>query len=286
MIDTSGTRHRLQDWSEDVWVFDGWQDFLQTNNLLDLEQFLELCGEVVDLNTRSVVHRLQIGDSGKVFYLKIHKNYLRRDYTTGFKKVPVAQIELANMMHYARAGFDYLSPVAWGWRPSKEGGDGFLLLEELNDYLSLQQWLEKPEAKQKALRKKISFAVADAVARIHEHGLAHVDLFSWHIFLKQEGEGFVVQPLDLERSEVKGSWPGSGLMLHLKQLRDLATLHLSVYWPLVSDSERLRFFLRYQGHQRLNQKDRKMIYKILKKAASIGKRKKFRFFGVSARIFS
>jgi len=188
------------------------------------------------------------------------------------------------MMHYARAGFDHLSPIAWGWRRAAEGGDGFLLLEGLDGYLSLQQWLEKPEAEERTLRKRLSLAVADAVARIHEHGLAHVDLFSWHIFLKQEGEGFVVQPIDLERSELKGNWPWSVLMLHLKQLRDLATLHLSVSWPQVSDSERVRFFLRYQGHQRVIPSDRKLILRIMRITKRLARRKKFRSFGVSGRF--
>ena len=78
MIESSGTRYTLTPWSEDVWVFDNWQHFLEKNSLVRFENFFKLTGDVVDINRRSVVHKITIGDTNKVFYLKIHEHYIKK----------------------------------------------------------------------------------------------------------------------------------------------------------------------------------------------------------------
>lgn len=202
MIDSSGTRYTLLPWSENVHVFDGWQNFLKKNSLVTLENFLKLNGDVVDINKRSVVHKITLGESNKVFYLKVHENYTRKDISTLFKRIPVVQIELENLMYYGRCRLDALEPVAIGWQYNKKTGKGFLLLQDLIGFKSLQKWLSASDfVHNKLLLQKMTNSLADMVSTVHENGLAHMDLYSWHIFMKKEGDDFICQPIDLERTK-------------------------------------------------------------------------------------
>jgi hypothetical protein len=188
-------------------------------------------------------------------------------------------------MHYARAGFDALEPVAWGWRRPRKGGEGFLLLAELEGYRSLQEWLsEKDIAADPVRRRTLWKAVIPMVQRMHQAGLVHMDLYAWHIFLKPLGEEFLALPIDLERSIITGSWPWSSRKIKKKQANDLAALHLTVPWPLVGSVERMRFFLNYRGHQALSRNDKRFLRKILAIARHRGRQKKFKPFGVADRL--
>ncbi len=283
MIDTSGTRYNLEQLAEDLWVFHGWQDFLRGLKLNSFDSFFRLTGEVMDRNRRSVVYRLVLGEEGRVFYLKIHKNYFKKDLRTLYKKVPLIQVELTNLMHYARVGFDVLEPVAWGWHPVRGGGDSFLLVEELRGYRSLQEWLAV-EGSGPDFLGEISKALASMLAKMHANGLAHVDLFSWHVFLEKGPDKFKAIPIDLERTKIKGKWPWSRMHIGWKQANDLAALHLTAPWPQVSFRQRLRFYLSYchlMGGQRCK---KRLLRRVLVVAARRGRHKKFKKFGVAATL--
>jgi len=287
MIDTSGTRYSLQPWSKNVHVFDGWQNFLKNNSLVTLDDFFKLKGDVVDINKRSVVHKITLGESNEVFYLKVHENYTRKDSSTFFKRIPVVQIELENLIYYGRCRLDALEPVAIGWQYNKKTGKGFLLLQDLIGFISLQNWLSDSDfVHNKFLRQKMINNLADMVSIMHENGLAHMDLYSWHIFMKKEEDDFVCQPIDLERTKKIGKWPLSQWLIQRQQARDLAVLHLTVPWPLVSATDRLRFFLRYRKHLRLSKDDKRFIRLILSIVKRLGQRSKFKQFGVGERLHS
>lgn len=283
MIDTYGTRYSIEKLAVDLWVFQGWQDFLKHLKLNTFDSFLGLSGEVVDRNRRSVVYRLVLGEGQRIFYLKIHRNYFKKNLRTLYKTVPVIQTELTNLMHYARAGFDVLEPVACGWHPVKGGGDSFLLVEDLQGYRSLQEWLADAEIETHGFHGKISEALASMLAKMHTYGLAHVDLFSWHVFLKKDQGKFKAIPIDLERTKIKGNWPfWSQLRIDRKQANDLAALHLTVPWPQVSMRQRLRFFLNYCRLMNGQCGNKRQLRKVLSIAGLRGQHKKFEKFGVAA----
>jgi hypothetical protein len=282
MLNTSNTRYEYRSYAPFVWVLDGWQDFISSVKLKDLDDFISLQGEIVDQNRRSQVHKLKLGPLQQTFYLKIHKDFVKRSWKTLFRAGPILIKELKNIMHYARAGFDVLEPVAWGWRPRKGGGDSFMLVAELEGYKSLQDWVSVQDnmddhTKIRAMIK----SVAGMVHRIHESDLAHVDLFSWHVFLKPKGADFEAHPIDLERTEIKDHLPWSSWRIRRKQAFDLAALHLTVPWPQVSLSERMRFFLYYRGHNRLRNGDKRFLRTVLKIASSRGKHSKFKPYGIA-----
>lgn len=285
MIDTTNTRYEYKLWSPGVWALMGWHDFLDAAKLKDMDDFMSLEGEIVDLNRKSQVHKIYLGSSPQTFFFKKHENYLKRTWKTFFRSVPMLKWELKNLMYYARAGFDALEPVAWGWRPHNGGGDGFILVAELDGYKSLQDWFSDPDVLDDPIMlRSISTAVAGMLHRIHEAGIAHVDLFSKHVFLKPHGNKFLAHPLDLERTKVKGHWPWSSWRIRRKQVFDLAALHLTVPWPQVGFTKRLRFFLEYRGHSSLSQDDKQLIRKALDIAIDKGQHHKFKPYGVADRL--
>lgn len=281
MIDTSGTRYKVEKVSDSFWVFNGWKNLLNECGLTEFKSFMELTGTIVDKNKRSMVYQIDLGKNKRRFYLKIHKNYIKRDLGTFFKAVPQTLIELKNLMHYARIGMDVLEPVAWGFHPSPKGGDSFLLVEQLHGYRSLQEWLEEKETQNEAVQREISEALAVMAAKIHTHDLAHVDLFSWHVFLKKDQGSFTAIPIDLERTIIKGKWPlWSSAKIARKQAKDLAALHLTIPWPQVGLWQRLRWYVRYCQLTGGPQDKKKYLKKILSITRKRGVQKKFKKFGV------
>ncbi|MCP4668007.1 MAG: hypothetical protein GY849_16785 [Deltaproteobacteria bacterium] len=285
MIDTTDTRYAFKSWAPGVWAFGGWEAFLRSLDLNCLDDFIQLRGQVVDRNRKSRVHRISLGSPARTCYLKLHRGYVKRSWRSLFRPRILVERELANLMHYARAGFDALEPVAWGRRLRKRGGESFLLVAELEGYRSLQEWLSnRGLASDSSGRRSLRESVARMLARMHQAGLAHIDLFSWHIFLKPQGDAFLALPIDLERSRIKGPWPWSSRRILEKQAHDLAVLHLTVPWPQVGYRERMRFFLHYRGHQALSRNDKRLLRKVLAIARHRGRQKKFKPFGVAERL--
>jgi len=282
MIDTSGTRYKIEKVSDYCWVFNGWENFLNECGLTEFKSFMELTGTIVDKNRRSMVYQIDLGKKKRRFYLKIHRDYIKKNLRTSFKAVPQTLLELKNLMHYARIGMDVLEPVAWGFHPSPKGGDSFLLVEQLHGYRSLQEWLEEEENLNEAMQREISEALAVMAAKIHTHDLAHVDLFSWHVFLKKDQGSFTAIPIDLERTKIKGKWPlVSSVKIARKQASDLAALHLTIPWPQVGAWQRLRWYVRYCQLTGAHHDRKKYLKKILSIARKRGVQKKFKKFGVS-----
>jgi hypothetical protein len=287
MIDTTATRYRFKSFAKDVHVMDGWQEFLRACDLNMFESFITLAGEVVDQNSRSVVHKIELGDPPRIFYLKCHKNYVKRKASAFFRPEPIIYNELENMMHYARAGFDALDPVAWGWQRGKGGGNSFLLTADLRDYRPLQTYLDNDLIMASAeKRRAISNTLSSGLAAIHDAGLAHRDFFTWHVFIKPSLSGYKIQPIDLERSvkmkKKKMIW--SSFRIKKKQIDDLASLHLTVPWPLVSFSERMRFFHDYRKKRGITGSGRKLLKAILRRAKHKGGRRKFKPYGVARKL--
>jgi hypothetical protein len=284
-IDCTGTKNSLCQHGRSLWIFHPWKQFLDEIGLQKFEDFSKLTGKEMDRNRRSVVYRLELGAEKEIFYLKIHTNYYKRGLKTLYRKVPYPQIELANMMEYARAGLKKLEPVAWGWKQGTAEGDiSFLLIKELSGYKSLKEWLKDPACATPRQRRPLARAVARMMATMHDHGLAHIDLFTWHIFAKKEGEQWTAHPIDLERTQRQGCWPWSKLLNRHNQANDLAVLHLTTPWPLISLSERMRCYHDYCTLRNLPKGDRFFLAQVLSIARHRGRKGKFQVYGVAEQL--
>ncbi|PLX50924.1 MAG: hypothetical protein C0613_02515 [Desulfobulbaceae bacterium] len=285
MIDCHGTRFEPLDQGNGLWIFKKWQPLLKEAGLVEFADFCRLTGKEMDRNHRSVVYRLELGPNKATFYLKLHTNYYKKGLGTFFRKRPYTLIELANILKYAKAGLGELEPVAWGWQPGRPEGDvSFLLIKELTGYKSLSDWLADPACATAGQRRPLARAVARMMATMHEHGLAHIDLFAWHVFAKKEGDEWTAHPLDLERTKKQGCLPWSRILARNRQANDLAVLHLTVPWPQTSWSERMRCFHDYCIFRQLPAGDRHFLARVLTIARHRGRKGKFQFYGVAEKL--
>jgi heptose I phosphotransferase len=124
-------------------------------------------------------------------------------------------------------------------------------------------------------RRALVASLARTVRAMHEGGISHPDLYSYHLFLV-EGEGppsFAL--IDLHRASHKAR------VSLFEAARDLTGLHLTVPPPLASRSDRLRFLRHYFGGGRLSAAARRLARKVLRRAKRIGKRRRFREMAAS-----
>ena len=258
------------------WIRPASRNALQRNGLVTFDDFMRCHGEVVDANSRSQVKYVTFEDHPGA-YLKTHRNNFRR--VNLFSKVPLIKIELENISRLAMAGFTNLEPIAFGWHEKCS----FLMLKELVGFISLDKWLMLPSSSRRETRMRLSKALASMLSSMHEAGICHRDLFSWHVFIKDDGM-LNIQPIDLERMKTKNAFPLSSWHFNRNKLRDIAALNLTMPWPQVTSAERLRFFLAYLDSPYLTDEHRKMLKQIIAIAKRMAGRRKFRSYGVASRL--
>lgn len=99
--------------------------------------------------------------------------------------------------------------------------------------------------------------LADFVKKFHQTGYRHRDLYFSHIFHSDDGEFYLI---DLARAF-------KPLLLSRRfQIKDIAQLHYSAPGSSFSNTDRMRFYLRYAGNAGLSREDKTFVRRVLKKA--------------------
>lgn len=122
-------------------------------------------------------------------------------------------------------------------------------------------WLADP-----AYRRAVRTAVARLVARLHEAGLCHRDLYISHIFFEPRPDpaaGLVL--IDLQRVI------RPRLRRRRWRIKDLAALNYSVPRAAASNAERLRWFKAYRQSTRLTRADKALIRAVVTKTRRIAR---------------
>lgn len=107
------------------------------------------------------------------------------------------------------------------------------------------------------LRCRFIDKLADFVRAFHDTGFRHRDLYLCHIFVTCEDKFHLI---DLHRAFKPG------LLSERYRLKDLTQLHYSSHGRVISQPDRLRFYLRYRGKTKLDASDRRFLRKIKSKA--------------------
>lgn len=179
----------------------------------------------------------------RVFYLKrFSRPPLRRQWERwkeGHARLSTAGVEWTNARLLAEAGVPAVTAVAFGQEMAGPWERrSFVLTSEVAGE-SLERWVPAhlPPAGQEpdlARRRRLLGRLAGLVARLHEAGFVHRDLYLSHVFI--EGEDFRL--IDLQRV-FRPRWRRRWLV------KDLAALHFSTPADRVGRWERLRFLCRY-----------------------------------------
>ncbi len=173
------------------------------------------------------------GPSGGERILKLHRGRpildLLRDLPTGKALLPPARIECETLLELRERGFSVPEPIAWG----REGPESFALLRPVPG-LPLDAWLRR--TRDREARRRVLDDLARLLARFHDEGRYHRDLYACHVLVSAHG---ALSLIDLARARrgrfVRRRW----------FVKDLAALAFSLPSPSVSGAERIRFLRAY-----------------------------------------
>lgn len=225
----------------------------------DLAGALALEGQRVSGADHSNVRVDRVDIAGRSYFVK--KYQVTRP---GFRDLLVkskARREWDNLLFFRELGIPTPLPVAVGER--REKGvfrEGVLVTAEVEGAMDLEALADSgnPCLHEPAWFRQLCAGLANPLRRLHDLGFTHNDLHWRNILITLEPE-LVVYFFDCPAGR-RWIWP----FLSFRIVKDLTHLdkmgHRHLRW-----SERLYFYLTYSGRERLNEKDKKTIRRVLKR---------------------
>jgi tRNA A-37 threonylcarbamoyl transferase component Bud32 len=217
-----------------------YQAFLEQRGLAGAEPLLALPAVVVSGHPDRNVARVTLGrgPSALSAFLKREHRVPWRDRLAnawaGFGWVSKSHREFQVLRALGEAGVGCPEAIAAG---EDKNGRAFLLVRELTEACELRVFLQKRLAGEPGSRRHLARRLGEAVARFHEAGFDHPDLYSKHVLVgPAAGPIWVV---DWQRSRRRRflSWG--------RRWRDLAALDATLAGDLTAAGERLTFLLAY-----------------------------------------
>ncbi|MFC3608418.1 lipopolysaccharide kinase InaA family protein [Stutzerimonas tarimensis] len=218
-----------------------------------LEQVFALEGERLTRDPLSEVIRVERG--GRRFYVKRYwgagkgvRRYFGR---------PRIKAEWQNLKHFAKWGVPTVPIVGFGLeRKSGSFVRGALVTLEVQDTLDMALLATRldPRLQDPVWVDRVSRQLARATRTLHDHHFAHNDLKWRNLLVNPQAELFLID------CPSGGFWWGPFLKRRI--VKDLACLDKVAKYHL-SRTQRLRFYLHYQGRERLQASDRPMLRRIL-----------------------
>ena len=214
--------------------------------------------------------RFHLADTGKTLFLKRYnrvpkitqlKNWLSRK-----SKASTADYDRLPSLELNPAGIGTPKTVAYGsqWGRIFEKRS-FMFMENVSGGVSLEEKL--PDCfcdvnipSRHKLRCEFINRLADFTRKFHDTGYRHRDYYLCHIFLVDEKDFCLI---DMHRS-FKPSFFNERY-----RLKDITQLHYSSPGDLISQADRLRFYLRYRGKDKPDDSDRGFLRRVKRKAWSV-----------------
>ncbi|MDR3298681.1 MAG: lipopolysaccharide kinase InaA family protein [Candidatus Accumulibacter sp.] len=227
-----------------------------------LEQIFALTGERITQAPLSEM--LRVEREGRSYYVKRYagngKNAVRRWF--GLRQwfsPPRVKAEWRNLLAFREWGIPTARLLAYGIE-RRYGGfrRGALVTGEIRDTSDLARLAQENDARLRDRRwlSQVSAQMARIARRMHDAGFVHNDL-KWRNLLVSEGQTPVVYVIDCPTG---GFWWGP--FLRYRIVKDLACLDKLAKYHLTR-TRRLRFYLDYAGHSRLNADDKRRIRRIV-----------------------
>ena len=262
-------KHRTEFMSK-MFIADDWQPLLRAQRLDTVEGlWSHTGGKIVKSAPSTEVRRLEV--DGRQLYLKkywvTHPNQLLSGIARGvlFGRSKVRR-EYENLARLRDWGLDAPAPVAYG--EVRRAGwlvRSVLVSEGIAQPLPLDEFIRNQLPLQPSLRDVLIGRLADYVRCLHEHNFAHQDLYWRNIILN----GTSLEHFHLIDAHKSRCWSAANELPCRAQ--DLATLDAPAPW-FFRRSERLRFYLRYIGHNKLADHDKQLIRLALQIAGPLRER--------------
>jgi tRNA A-37 threonylcarbamoyl transferase component Bud32 len=219
-----------------------------------LDAVFSLEGKTVTSDPMSHVSRVVIADH--TYYIKCYAGLGKKPLRRWFAKSRV-QIEWENLQNFARWGIPTAPLVAYG--QEREGGRflrGALITTEIPNTTDLSRLARTgdPRLKSRRWRDGIAHQLAEITRNMHDRRFTHGDL-KWRNLLVDATDRIYL----IDCPSGGFWWPP---FLEYRIIKDLACLD-KLGKRHLARSERLRFYLDYAGKQRLDDRDRQRIRKII-----------------------
>lgn len=219
-----------------------------------LEAVFAIDGERLTRDPLSEVVRIQRDD---VYY------YVKR-YTGAGKHLrrylgrPRIKAEWQNLKQFAKWGIPTAEVIGWGLeRNGLAFGRGAMITRELPRTEDLSELAKRndPRLADRAWVDHVSRQLARHTRVMHDNHFTHNDLKWRNLLVDDQGTLFFI---DCPTGDF---W--RGFMLRHRVIKDLACLDKVAKYHL-SATQRLRFYLQYRGHQRLNASDKKRVREVVR----------------------
>jgi tRNA A-37 threonylcarbamoyl transferase component Bud32 len=211
---------------------------LARQGLAKPEDFLGLDGVVCCGHPDRHVVRLTLGSGAEAvpaFLKREHRTRWRDRLTNlwaGFGCASRSFREFTVLRRVENASFGGPEPIAVG---EDDNGRAFLLVRELEGYQDLRQFLSELETAPPCKRRDVARELGAALARLHQAGFEHPDLYSKHVLVSSAPppQFLAFRFLDWQRARRHGrvGWTA--------RWRDLANLDATLADNLASQRERL-----------------------------------------------
>jgi tRNA A-37 threonylcarbamoyl transferase component Bud32 len=193
----------------------------------------------------------------KKLIIKRQQNHNSRTIFHPFTGIPTFEKEMISILRYNRQNIPVMKPVYFA-RRKKNGVQAILITEFLDGFVSLDNLVKKWKQKECShnTRKNLIKIVAKCISRMHAKGLMHNSMYPKHIFIKRNGDDFLIRLIDLEKSK-------QGLLALNRRCRDLESLYRHAKgW---SAADHIRFIYAYFDTDSLDGRAKKLCKRIIKK---------------------
>jgi len=227
-----------------------------------LEQVFALVGKPITTSPISEVVRVEY--EGIAYYVKRYaengRSLSRRWFGLRQWLVPAPVMrEWKNLQAFQAWGIPTARLVAYGIeRRYGAFKRGALVTEEIRDSADLTQLVQQNDARLRDRHwvAQVSTQVAWLTRRMHDAHFANNDL-KWRNLLVSNGENPIVHVIDCPNGRF---WWGP--FLRYRIVKDLACLDKVAKYCLTR-TQRLRFYLTYAGHTRLDKADKQRIRRVI-----------------------
>lgn len=244
-----------------------YKDLLNSNGFAGLSDFIFA---PIENSFRDVSERLTVGlDLNK----DTQKNrvYLKRHWTDAksqsAKPHKEALSEWDNIYNLEKAGLPVPHAMAVGYGFIDGHSVGFVMMKEVPGTQADHFIRDNYENLSVTEKRSLTLKMAELAAKFHTLGYNHRDFYLCHTFISHENNDFILNLIDLQRVQKRRVFRQRWIV---KDLSQLAYSSLG----LVSQSDRLRFYLKYSGNATLSAADKRFIGLIQKKVSRMVKREK------------
>lgn len=219
-----------------------------------LEAVFAIDGERLTRDPLSEVVRIQ--RDGVYYYVKRYTGagkHLRR-----YLGRPRIKAEWQNLKQFAKWGIPTAEVIGWGLeRNGLAFGRGAMITRELPQTEDLSELAKRndPRLADRAWVDHVSRQLARHTRVMHDNHFTHNDLKWRNLLVDDQGTLFFI---DCPTGDF---W--RGFMLRHRVIKDLACLDKVAKYHL-SATQRLRFYLQYRGHQRLNASDKQRVREVVR----------------------